>query len=157
MSDNSQSQPAVPGLEDLLCFAIHSTGFAFSRIYRQPLKRLGLTYPQYLVMVALWGENDVTVGHLCARLSLDTSTLTPLLKRLEASGFLTRRRSDTDERRVMVSLTEKGHALKPQAADMTRCIGESIGMPAAELARLNREIRSLRTNLEHAATAAGAM
>lgn len=154
MSDHSHSPPKAPALEDLLCFAIHSTGFAFSRIYRQPLKRLGLTYPQYLVMVALWGENDVTVGHLGARLSLDTSTLTPLLKRLEALGFLSRRRSDTDERRVMITLTEKGSALRSQAQDVTRCVAESAGLPDAELARLTREIRALRTNLEDAAAKA---
>ena len=138
-------------LDDLLCFAIHSTGFAFNRIYRRPLQNLGLTYPQYLVMVALWGEDSVTVGHLGERLALETGTLTPLLKRLEAVGLLTRRRSEVDERRVMVALTEKGRGLQREAADVTRCIAESAGLPLAELARLTREIRVLRSNLERAA------
>ncbi len=146
-----RSEPASPNLDDLLCFAIHSTGFAFNRIYRGPLQSLGLTYPQYLVMVALWSGDGVTVGHLGEQLSLETGTLTPLLKRLEAVGLLTRRRSKVDERRVMVALTDKGRRLKQQAADVTRCISENAGLPLAQLARLTKEIRALRTNLERAA------
>ncbi len=152
----ARSGTASPDLDDLLCFAIHSAGFAFSRIYRGPLQSLGLTYPQYLVMVALWNEDGVTVGHLGERLALETGTLTPLLKRLEAAGLLTRRRLKIDERRVMVTLTEKGRRLKQQAADITRCISESAGLPLAQLARLTKEIRALRTNLERAAAAAAA-
>ncbi len=140
----------VPDLDELLCFAVHSTGFAFNRIYRRPLQRLGLTYPQYLVMVALWGEDGVTVGRLGERLALDTSTLTPLLKRLEGLGLLTRSRSRTDERRVMVALTEKGRAMQLEAADVTRCIVEGAGLPVADLVRLTREIRALRSNLKRA-------
>jgi len=112
---------------------------------------MGLTYPQYLVMVALWGEDGVTVGHLGGQLALDTGTLTPLLKRLETMGLLTRQRSEVDERRVIVALTEKGRRLKREAADVTRCITESAGLSLAELARLTAEIRELRTNLERAA------
>ena len=138
-------------LNELLCFAVHSTGFAFNRIYRNPLQRLGLTYPQYLVMVALWGEDGVTVGRLGERLALDTNTLTPLLKRLEASMLLVRSRSKTDERRVMVALTEKGQAMQLEAADVTRCVVDSAGLPVADLIRLTREIRALRSNLERAA------
>ena len=143
-------------LDALLCFAVHSTGFAFNRIYRRPLQRLGLTYPQYLAMVALWEEDGVTVGRLAERLSLDTSTLTPLLKRLEASKLLTRRRSEADERRVMVALTEQGRAMQQEAAGVTRCIMESAGLSADDLARLTREIRTLRGNLEGAAKAGAA-
>ncbi len=135
----------------MLCFAVHSTGFAFNRVYRQPLRRLGLTYPQYLVMVALWGEDKVAVGHLGEQLSLDSGTLTPLLKRLEAMGLLTRRRSDADERRVVVALAEKGRKLKREAADVMRCITESAGLPLADVLRLTREIKALRANLQHAA------
>lgn len=142
-----------PGLDDLLCFAVHSTGFAFNRLYRRPLQRLGLTYPQYLVMVALWGGDGVTVGQLGERLSLDTSTLTPLLKRLEAMGVLNRRRSDADERRVIVSLTDKGHGLRQEAAEVTRCIAEGAGLHPADLSRLTQEIRALRARLERAAQA----
>ena len=152
----ARSDTAPPDLDDLLCFAIHSTGFAFNRIYRGPLRGLGLTYPQYLVMVALWSEDAVTVGHLGERLALETGTLTPLLKRLEATGLLTRRRSKVDERRVMVALTDKGRRMKQQAADVTRCISERAGLPLAQLMRLTKEIRELRSNLERAATEADA-
>jgi DNA-binding MarR family transcriptional regulator len=147
----ARSAPSSPDLDDLLCFAIHSTGFAFNRIYRRPLRKLGLTYPQYLVMVALWGGDGVTVGQLGEQLALETGTLTPLLKRLETMGLLRRQRSEVDERRVIVTLTEKGRRLKREAADVTRCIAESAGLSLAELARLTQEIRVLRTNLERAA------
>lgn len=147
----ARSAPSSPDLDDLLCFAIHSTGFAFNRIYRRPLRKLGLTYPQYLVMVALWGGDSVTVGRLGEQLALETGTLTPLLKRLETMGLLRRQRSEVDERRVIVTLTEKGRRLKREAADVTRCIAESAGLSLAELARLTQEIRVLRTNLERAA------
>ncbi len=141
-------------LDAFLCFAVYSTGLAFNRVYRRPLERLGLTYPQYLVMVALWSEDGVTVGRLGERLSLDTNTLTPLLKRLEATGLLTRRRSAVDERRVLVALTEKGRAMQREAGEVTRCVFEAIGIPLSDLVRLNSEIRALRANLERAAAAA---
>ena len=146
----------APDLEGLLCFAVHSTGFAFNRVYRQPLRKLGLTYPQYLVMVALWSDDNVTVGQLGEQLSLDSGTLTPLLKRLEVMGVLTRRRSEADERRVIVTLTEQGRKLKREAADVTRCVAESAGLPMADIIRLTREIKTLRANLERAATKADA-
>jgi len=147
---DDRSLPA-PALDELLCFAVHSTGFAFNRIYRQALQGLGLTYPQYLVMVALWGEDGVTVGRLGEQLAIDTNTLTPLLKRLEGLGFLTRRRSLADERRVMVQLTDKGRALKAEANAVTRCVGDAIGMARADIQRITREIQALRANLERAA------
>ena len=143
----------LPELEQLLCFAVYSTGFAFNRVYRRPLQRLGLTYPQFLVMVALWGEDGVTVGRLGERLSLDTSTLTPLLKRLETMGHLSRRRSDEDERRVLVALTDKGRALRQEAGDVFRCITAAAGMPLADIVRLTDELRTLRSKLEKAAAA----
>ncbi|MCB1541644.1 MAG: MarR family transcriptional regulator [Rhodoblastus sp.] len=142
---------AVPDIDRMLCFSVYSTGFAFNRVYRKPLQKLGLTYPQFLVMMALWSENGVTVGRLGERLSLDTSTLTPLLKRLEAMGLLSRRRSAEDERRVLVALTEKGAAMKAQAADVLRCIVEAVGMTESEIDRLTGEIRALRDKLDRAA------
>lgn len=140
-----------PDLDHLLCFAVYSAGLAFTRVYRRPLQRLGLTYPQYLVMVALWAGEPLGVSDLGERLSLDSSTLTPLLKRLEATGLVTRSRSKGDERRVVVALTEKGRALQPQAEDVMRCIAEASGMLPKEVARLNHEIRSLRSNLDRVA------
>jgi DNA-binding MarR family transcriptional regulator len=151
MVDGPAPPSLAPDLDGLLCFAVHSTGFAFNRIYRRPLRRLGLTYPQYLVMVALWGEDGVTVGRLAERLCLETSTLTPLLKRLEGLKLLTRRRSEEDERRVMVGLTDQGRAMRQEAAWVTRCITEGAGLAIEDLERLTREIRALRGNLEAAA------
>ncbi len=98
----------------------------------------------------------MTVGNLGEQLALETGTLTPLLKRLEAVGLLTRRRSELDERRVMVTLTDKGRRLEREAADVSRCVAESAGLPMAELAQLTRDIRALRTNLERAAAKADA-
>lgn len=143
--------PLSPNIDDLLCFAVHATGFAFNRVYRGLLQDLGLTYPQYLVLIALWAGDSVPVGHLGEQLALETSTLTPLLKRLETMGLLTRRRSDTDERRVIVTLTKKGQDLKAKAADVTRCIVESAGLPLSDFTRLTHDLRVLRINLEQAA------
>jgi DNA-binding MarR family transcriptional regulator len=151
MAKRSAPRNSTIALDDLLCFAIHSTGFAFNKIYRKPLRSLGLTYPQYLVMVALWNEDHVTVGHHGDLLALDTGTLTPLLKRLETMGFLTRKRSKADERRVIVALTEKGRALRQKSAEVTRCVMEGVGLSLSQIAQLTRDIRALRHNLEQAA------
>jgi DNA-binding MarR family transcriptional regulator len=143
----------IPDLDDFLCFAIYSTGFAFNRVYRRPLGRLGITYPQFLVMAALWGRDGVAVGALGAKLSLDTNTLTPLLKRLETMGLIARVRSKEDERKVIVSLTLKGSAMRSEADEILRCTFASADMPAADFAKLTRDIQALRRNLERAAEA----
>jgi DNA-binding MarR family transcriptional regulator len=114
---------------------------------------LGLTYPQFLVMAALWGRNSVAVGVLGTKLSLDTNTLTPLLKRLEAMGLIVRERSKQDERRVIVSLTEKGSRMRSEAGSILRCTFVAANMPAADFANLTRDIQALRRNLERAAEA----
>lgn len=150
-----QSTCSTPDLDDLLCFAVHSTGFAFNRIYRRVLSRLNLTYPQYLVMLALWREDGVTVGQLGERLSLDTNTLTPLLKRLEALALLTRRRSTEDERRVLVALSDTGRAMQQDARSISDCIAADSGLPLADLHRLTRELQMLRGSLERAAAEQG--
>lgn len=148
-----KTRASQPDLDDLLCFAIYSTGFAFNRVYREPLQRLGLTYPQYVVMMCLWAGDAVTVGQIGERLGLDTNTLTPLLKRLEAMGMLTRRRSAEDERRVIVALTDKGRALRGEAAEVVRCVADAVGMPREDIARLTRDVRALRESLERAVKA----
>jgi DNA-binding MarR family transcriptional regulator len=147
----AHAPPPIPDLDDFLCFAVHSTGFAFNRIYRKPLARLGLTYPQFLVMTALWGEDRVSVGALGDKLALDTSTLTPLLKRLENMELLTRRRAADDERRVIVSLTEKGSAMRGEVADIMRCIFDAANLAPEAFVKLTRDIQALRRNLERAA------
>ena len=145
------SLPTSPELDDLLCFLVYSTGFAFNRVYRKPLERLGLTYPQYLVMVVLWAKDAQTVGQIGERLSLDTGTLTPLLKRLEALGMVARERSPDDERRVIVKLTNKGRKLREEAGEVNRCIAEAVGMSEDEIALLMNRMRELRRRLEDAA------
>ena len=139
---DSPTPPAPAGLDSLLCFSVYTAGLAFNRVYRRPLQRLGLTYPQYLVMLALWEQDQSLVGQLGERLSLDSSTLT-------------RRRSDADERRVVVGLTDKGRTLKAEVADVMRCIAEAVDMSAGRAARLTQDIAELRGHLQSAATAAG--
>jgi DNA-binding MarR family transcriptional regulator len=145
-----RSAPPPPVLDDLLCFLVYSTGFAFNRVYRKPLEQLGLTYPQYLVMVVLWADDALTVGQIGERLRLDSGTLTPLLKRLEAMGFVARERSSEDERRVIVKLTDKGRDLSGNVGDVVNCIASAVGMTEEDAILLMQKIRELRDHLEKA-------
>jgi len=138
-------------VSDHLCFAIYSAGHAFNRVYKPLLDELGLTYPQYLVMIALWAEDDQTVGEIGAKLFLESSTLTPLLKRLEALGYLARKRNPQDERQVRLTLTDKGSALRKKARDVTGCIGAATGLPFDSIVKLRDEIVRLRDSLMKAA------
>lgn len=152
----TNTPPDLPPLDHFLCFAIYAAGHAFNRVYKPLLDAIGLTYPQYLVMVALWEQDDQTVGALGGRLSLESSTLTPLLKRLEAMGHVSRARDTRDERVVRVRLTPQGRALKEEAKRIPGCILAATGLDIADLARLQREIGALRSRLEEAAPGAGA-
>ena len=136
-------------LDDFLCFAVYSASHAFSRVYKPMLDQLKLTYPQYLVMVALWETDDQTVGALGDRLSLESNTLTPLLKRLEITGYVRRDRDPRDERQVRVSLTEAGRDLRAEAEKVPACILEASGLDAADLGRLRQQITALRGALEN--------
>jgi DNA-binding MarR family transcriptional regulator len=138
----------APKLDDFLCFAVYAAGHAFNGVYKPLLDALGLTYPQYLAMTALWGEDDQTVGALGDRLSLEYSTLTPLLKRLEGLGMVSRRRDPEDERQVRVRLTAQGKALQQMASSLPSCIQEASGLSAAELGRLKDDISRLRESLD---------
>src|SRR5271154_2326289 len=113
----AEKQAADPLLQlgSQLCFAIYSAAHAFNRVYKPLLDRLGLTYPQYLVMLVLWERDGVPVKDIGERLFLDSGTLTPLLKRLEQAGLINRTRSTEDERQVMIALTAKGEALREKA------------------------------------------
>ncbi|MDR3439133.1 MarR family transcriptional regulator [Telmatospirillum sp.] len=135
-------------LGEFLCFAIYSAGHAFNRVYKPLLDRLGLTYPQYLVMVALWNEDGLSVGKIGEKLFLESNTLTPLLKRLESNGYLRRTRNPADERQVQVRLTEQGKALKQRASEFPSCIVEASGQKAADLQKLRDEIFALRDALD---------
>jgi DNA-binding MarR family transcriptional regulator len=147
MSNVTDKSPTSPLLEDLVCFAVYSAGHAFNRVYKPLLDELGLTYPQYLVMVSLWDKDDQTVGELGELLFLESSTLTPLLKRLEAVGYLTRSRDPSDERQVRIRLANVGKALQRKARDIPRCILEATGLSIADLRRLQRDVSNLRQNL----------
>jgi DNA-binding MarR family transcriptional regulator len=138
-------------LGSFICFALYSTSHAFSRLYRPLLDPLGLTYPQFLAMVALWEKDDQTVGELGARLLLESNTLTPLLKRLESLGHVARRRDADDERQVRIRLTDSGRALEAEAREVPRCIGEALGMTTDEAEALTVSVTALRRRLEAAA------
>jgi len=134
-------------LEDQLCFSLYATSMAINRIYKPLLDKLGITYPQYLVLSTLWEQDRRTVGSIAERLSLESSTITPLVKRLEAASLVCRAREADDERRVLVSLTDSGRALKQDS----RCLGEALfahsSMTVDELIALNRQIQHLRKAL----------
>ncbi|PKU21817.1 MarR family winged helix-turn-helix transcriptional regulator [Telmatospirillum siberiense] len=130
-----------------LCFAIYSANHAFNRVYKPLLDKLGLTYPQYLVMVILWEDDDQTVGRIGERLYLESSTLTPLLKRLEAAGYLRRERDMSDERQVRVRLTDSGRQLRGQAAVLPGCIIEASGLGIEKLQQLQGDVSRLRDAL----------
>lgn len=139
--------PAALPLDDQLCFALYSASMAISRAYKPMLDELGITYPQYLVLHALWEEDGRTIGAIADRLALESSTITPLVKRLEAAGFVGRERSAVDERRVLVKLTGKGRDMREACG----CLGEALmaraGMSPTSLAALNRDVQRLRDAL----------
>jgi DNA-binding MarR family transcriptional regulator len=134
-------------LEEQLCFGLYAASMAINRVYKPMLDRLGITYPQYLVLSALWEEDGRTVGAIAERLSLEPSTVTPLVKRLEASSLVSRTRHPEDERRVVVALTQRGRELEAQS----RCLGQELltrsGMEPEELMALNAQVQRLRQAL----------
>ena len=143
--------PAV--LPAFLCFAVYSANLAFHRAYKPLFEGLGLTYPQYVALVALNEENEQTVSQLGQKLFLESSTLTPLLKRLEATGHVTRHRDKKDERQVRVSLTEKGRSIFEEVFCGCDAIVEATGLDAEAYVRLQREVIELRDRLLAAAKA----
>ncbi|MDF1750718.1 MAG: MarR family transcriptional regulator, partial [Alphaproteobacteria bacterium] len=131
-----------------LCFSVYATGHAFTRVYKPLLDDLGLTYPQYLVLVSLWEQDNQTVGSLGKMLHLESNTLTPLLKRLESMALVHRRRDSKDERQVRIALTEAGSTMRDRAAKVPQCIKQATGMELADLQRLQTEIETLRAHLD---------
>lgn len=135
---------------DMLCFALHSTAHAVHAAYAPLLQPLGLTYPQYLVLAALTARDGQTVGRLGSELRLESNTLTPLLKRMETSGWLRRSRDDKDERQVRLSLTDSGRDLAARAADVPRAFAARTGLQLSELADLRDILSALRERLKPA-------
>ena len=135
-------------LDSMLCFAVYATAHAFTRFYKPRLEALDLTYPQYLVFVALWEKDDVTVGALGSRLFLDSGTITPLVKRLEARDLVRRVRDSADERQVRILLTPAGRALQAKAAAIPLKVAEGVELDAAGAERLRRDLLDLRERLD---------
>jgi DNA-binding MarR family transcriptional regulator len=134
-------------LDNQLCFALYSSSHLMTKIYKPLLKEIGLTYPQYLAMLVLWEEDGITVGKLGEKLYLDSGTLTPLLKRMEAAGLVKRARSGTDERQVFIHLTDKGRALKRAAASVPAQIARTTGMSLNEIIKLRKQLTKLQAGL----------
>ena len=134
-------------LDKQLCFALYSASLAMTKLYKPLLKPLGLTYPQYLVMLVLWEKDDCMVSELGERLFLDSGTLTPLLKRMEASGWLQRQRDAADERRVRIALTPAGLALRQDVAHIPACLLQKTACTLPELQALTQQLQQLRDHL----------
>ncbi|WP_034945206.1 MarR family winged helix-turn-helix transcriptional regulator [Erwinia oleae] len=145
--DDKKVKPSPLLLDQQLCFALYSANLALHKLYRQLLTQLDITYPQYLVMLVLWERDDVTVSDIGERLFLDSATLTPLLKRLEAAGLLNRQRSRKDERQVMVTLTEEGRALRSKAVGIPQSVFCASDCDSEMLQSLKNQLETFRDNL----------
>jgi DNA-binding MarR family transcriptional regulator len=148
MQGNSGQGSGKPArVETQLCFAVYGAAHAFTRTYKPLLEPLGLTYPQYLVMLVLWDDDDQPVRAIGDRLGLDSGTLSPLLKRLEQAGLVKRVRDREDERQVRISLTDKGNDMRGKAAAVTRAIGSAVGCSLEEMETLRDELLDLTGRL----------
>jgi len=137
----------LPEIDSLLCFSVYSAGLAFNQLYRPLLEAIGLTYPQFLVMVALWNREGGTVKELGETLFLDSSTLTPLLKRLDAAGLISRSRNPKDERQVLLAVTAKGEGLKVQASTVAKAIRDAVGIDAATARTMQADLNAIRDRI----------
>jgi DNA-binding MarR family transcriptional regulator len=145
MKTTNQAPAAAVPLSDFLCFAVYSANLAFGKAYKPILEELGLTYTQYVTIIALWEEDNQTVSGLGEKLFLESNTLTPMLKKLEAMGFLERQRDPEDERQVRVSLTKSGRRLREKALKMD--LTDATGLAPDEFAKVQKAIVTLRNNL----------
>jgi MarR family transcriptional regulator, organic hydroperoxide resistance regulator len=141
------SLPKPLPLADQLCFTIYSASIAINRLYKPMLDRFGITYPQHLVLDVLAQEGDQTVGEIADRLALESSTITPLVKRLEAAGFVRRQRNPEDERQVIVTLLPKGRSLHQDSKCLSEKLLEQSGLTPPDLVRINTEVGGLRDAL----------
>lgn len=151
MSNHGKRREDAARLGDFMCFAVYSTNLAYSRVYKPVLDALGLTYTQYVTIICLWEEDDQTVKGLSEKLFLEPSTMTPMLKRLEAMGYVHRERDKADERSVRISLTDAGRALREKAFDYREITARAAGLAPDEFRALQQAIVNLRTNLVNAA------
>lgn len=137
-------------LENQFCFALYSASLAMTKTYKPFLDKLGLTYPQYLVMLVLWQQDNLLVKHIGEKLFLDSGTLTPLLKRLEASSLIERTRDEADERQVRITLTREGRALKKKAQCIPQQVLCASGQRQDDLVRLREQLTAVRNDLAKA-------
>jgi MarR family transcriptional regulator, organic hydroperoxide resistance regulator len=153
MNPADPDDPTNPKLADFLCFAIYSANLAYGRAYKPILEELGLTYTQYVAIVALWEEDNQTVSRLGEKLFLESNTLTPILKKLEAMGYLRRQRDRADERQVLVSLTDAGRRLREKGLGMN--LVKASGLTPEEFGKMQKGVVTLRNNLIKAAHGEG--
>ena len=146
MSIATPRNPALL-LDNQLCFSLYAASLSMTKLYKPLLDALGLTYPQYLVMLVLWEQDGPTVSTLGERLNLDSGTLTPLLKRMAQAGLLERKRCADDERRVQLFLTPTGAALQQRAADVPGCVLAQTGCTVPEVVALTRQLQQLRAQI----------
>jgi DNA-binding MarR family transcriptional regulator len=147
MACHPTAQDSSLQLDNQLCFALYSASLAMTKLYKPLLAELGLTYPQYLVMLVLWERDGLMVSELGERLFLDSGTLTPLLKRLEAAGLIARLRAAHDERRVHITLTAAGRKLKARAAKVPAGVARAAQCPLPDIVSLTRQVQALRQRL----------
>jgi DNA-binding MarR family transcriptional regulator len=150
MAKSSMTPDDILALENQFCFALYSASLAMTKTYKPLLEKLGLTYPQYLVMLVLWQQDDLLVKAIGENLFLDSGTLTPLLKRLEASNLIVRTRDQSDERQVRITLTREGRALKKKALDIPTQVLCASGQAATTLGNLRRSLAEIRDGLVRA-------
>ena len=148
MKTTNQAPIAAAPLSDYLCFAVYSANLAFGKAYKPILEELGITYTQYITIIALWEEDHQTVSGLGEKLFLESNTLTPILKKLEGLGYLERQRDPEDERQVRISLTKDGRRLREKALKMS--LIEATGLAPDEFAKIQKAIVTLRNNLINA-------
>ena len=147
ISDHVPRLPQLPQIGEQLCFALYSSSLAMNKVYRKRLAPLGVTYPQYLVLMILWQQDALSVSGIGALLFLDSATLTPLLKRMETLGLVSRARATRDERQVIISLTTAGRALRNKAAALSESVQCATGCTEAQVIALNRQLAILREAL----------
>ncbi|MBL4646376.1 MAG: MarR family transcriptional regulator [Rhizobiales bacterium] len=137
----------VPLLSQQLCFALYATSRAFTKLYAKLLTDLGVTYPQYLVLMVLWEEDGQSIHGIAQKLELEAATVTPLVKRMESLELLLRKRSREDERRIEVRLTPKGSSMREKANDISQAVGCAIGVDSEQVQKLLNKLNALRANL----------
>lgn len=147
MNLNKSRHNKTPQLDEQLCFALYSTSLAMTKVYRKRLRSLGVTYSQYLVLMVLWQQNALTINGIGERLFLDSATLTPLLKRMEAQGLILRERAANDERQVIVTLTEVGSSFRKQAATLFNTVMGATGCTMKQANELTQQLALLRAEL----------